>query len=462
MKKETENMPQSENLAPQSSSKTGPPAEVLAKAGYKHTPLGWLPGEWEVVRFEEIMSNDPQNGLYKPLDEYVTNGTPIVRIDNFNNGELGDPKYFKRVELSEEEIERYKLSPHDIVINRVNSITHVGKSALIPVLEEDTVFESNMMRISLNLSVASPEYVIRILVFPSFLGRLRLKAKTAIAQVSLNQHDIRSAPIPLPPLPEQQQIAAILSAWDRAIERTQALIAAKEERRKGVMRRLLTGRVRVKGFDVEWAELEFEEVFSFISSYAFSRENLSQEDLPEDPVFNIHYGDIHAYYSGKFIDFEKTEVPVLKDPVDAKYPDHYLVDGDLIMADASEDYKGVGECREIKNLNGRKALGGLHTFVIRDKKGLTIPTFRTYLFDNPQVRNKLRRIATGSSVYGISKKNLSMVILPLPSVQEQKAIAKILIEADREIELLTASLESLKDQKKGLMQQLLTGRIRVK
>lgn len=448
LNKDTENTPQ--NAPAEIPEQEGLSAEASAKAGYKKTPLGRLPVEWEVVRFEEIMSNGPQNGLYKPLDEYSTSGTPIVRIDNFNDGELGDPQSFKRVELSEEEIERYKLFPHDIVINRVNSITHVGKSALIPTLEGDTVFESNMMRISLNLSVASPEYIIRILVFPSFLGRLRLKAKTAIAQVSLNQHDIRSAPIPLPPLPEQQQIAAILSTWDKAIERTQALIAAKEERRKGVMQRLLRGKVRVKGFEKE-------------KGYRDTRIGLVPKDWKV-----LKSSDIFKSVSVKNNDGQ----PLLAVTQENGVIPRDMLEGRVTMPSGSTDsYKLVVPGNFVISL--RSFQGGLEYSeyegivspaytVLKNKKPID-DTFFKFFFKSQEFISRLSVAVIGiRDGKQISFSDFSAMSFRYPPIEEQRAIGRILTEADREIELLHTKLEALQAQKKGLMQRLLTGRVRVK
>ncbi len=139
-----------------------------------------------------------------------------------------------------------------------------------------------------------------------------------------------------------------------------------------------------------------------------------------------------------------------------------LKDGDLIIADASEDLVGVAECVELKNVNGRKIVSGLHTFAARDKNGKTVAGYRTYILKHPQVIRELRRVATGFSVFGISKSNLGKIRIPLPPVNEQEAIAHLLYEADKEKQLFKIRLEKLDEKKKGLMQILLTGKQRLK
>ncbi len=108
------------------------------------------------VPLGDLVESGPRNGLYKPQTEYGQ-GTPIVRIDSFRNGTI-ETSRLKRVRISAEEAHRFQLLPQDLIINRVNSMEHVGKAALVPELDEPTVFESNMMRLRLLASVM-PEYV---------------------------------------------------------------------------------------------------------------------------------------------------------------------------------------------------------------------------------------------------------------------------------------------------------------
>lgn len=215
----------------------------------------------------------------------------------------------------------------------------------------------------------------------------------------------------------------------------------------------------------DWIISDFGSVFTFISTFSFSREQLTDE-CTSDEIRYIHYGDIHAKFENEVLDFDtEPRIPYLKDGLiskealdDEEFP--LLMDGDLIIADVSEDYEGVGECVELKNVDGRKVISGLHTFAARDMAGKTVPGFRTYLLSHPQVIRHLRKIATGISVYGISKTNLTRVRLALPPLPEQKKIAEILSTWDKVIESVEKVLTAKLKLKKGLMQQLLTGKKR--
>ncbi|MCI0419788.1 MAG: restriction endonuclease subunit S, partial [Acidobacteria bacterium] len=112
----------------------------------EQTEIGEMPESWKVVKLGNLIIDGPQNGLYKPLELYGE-GTPIVRINDFDNDGKFVSLEFQRVRLSPEESGRYYLGEGDILINRVNSLSHLGKSALVPQLPEKTVFESNMMRL---------------------------------------------------------------------------------------------------------------------------------------------------------------------------------------------------------------------------------------------------------------------------------------------------------------------------
>jgi type I restriction enzyme S subunit len=164
-----------------------------------------LPETWKSVVFDSMMQCNPQNGLYKPQSSYGS-GTRIVRIDAFYDGAIAPWKDLKRLELTQDEIALYGLSNGDLLINRVNSMKFLGKSALVRELSEPCVFESNMMRVRLKLEVVDPEYAVLYLQSWPGIQELRKNAKHAVNQSSINQNDVRSVAFNLPPLEEQQEI----------------------------------------------------------------------------------------------------------------------------------------------------------------------------------------------------------------------------------------------------------------
>ncbi|MDD4149249.1 MAG: restriction endonuclease subunit S, partial [Bacteroidales bacterium] len=210
----------------------------------------------------------------------------------------------------------------------------------------------------------------------------------------------------------------------------------------------------------DWEVIELGDIFEYINTPSFSRDNLTYEKT-EKEINYIHYGDIHSNYKSVFLDFEiETKIPFLRDEFCSENF-KFLKEGDLVIADASEDYKGIGESIEIKNIKNKKAIGGLHTIVLRDKTMKTTNGFRTYLLRNFKVHSEIKKIATGISVYGISKGNLSKVNITLPPLTEQKSIAACLLNWDKSIQNLSQLIEQKEIVKKWLMRQLLTGKKRL-
>lgn len=209
-----------------------------------------------------------------------------------------------------------------------------------------------------------------------------------------------------------------------------------------------------------WAKYQINQVFDYINTPSFSRDDLTFDNT-KSKIYYIHYGDIHSNFKSEILDFDKeNRVPFLKDEFsNGKF--NYLKDGDLIIADASEDYAGVGECVEVKNIGKKKVIGGLHTIVLRSKSNLTVAGFNAYIFKNGCVNIELKKMATGISVYSLSKGNLSKFKIVLPPIDEQKKAAVILALMDENIDKVNQLISKKEIQKDVLMQQLLTGRRRL-
>jgi type I restriction enzyme S subunit len=171
------------------------------------------------VELGSLISEGPTNGLYKPGNLYGS-GTSILRINNFNAGDrfAGLPD-LKRVRLEEAEARRFALAKGDFVINRVNgSLDVVGKACTIEQLNERTVFESNMMKFAVDEARVHRSYLLHFLASPQCRDQIKGKAKL-IQQASINQQDVASFSLPLPPLAEQRRIAEQLDSFAaRAVE----------------------------------------------------------------------------------------------------------------------------------------------------------------------------------------------------------------------------------------------------
>jgi type I restriction enzyme, S subunit len=198
----------------------------------------------------------------------------------------------------------------------------------------------------------------------------------------------------------------------------------------------------------DWDVKTYDDIFNFLTTASYSRAELTEVDN----VKYVHYGDIHTKWNF-FVDIEQSNLPTIKDEQIKTY--HLIKDGDIIMADASEDYSGIGKSVEVKNLGSVKAISGLHTFLLRDKNEVFVNGFKGYIHFNKVVKTQFDRLATGLKVYGLSKGNLKVVQIPVPTLAEQTRIAAALSDADDLISSLETLIAKKRDIKQGIMQTLL-------
>ncbi|MDO5851883.1 MAG: restriction endonuclease subunit S, partial [Methanobacteriaceae archaeon] len=213
-------------------------------------------------------------------------------------------------------------------------------------------------------------------------------------------------------------------------------------------------KLRFPGFDESYETKSLGDLFDFLSTNSYSRANLNEE---EGNIKNIHYGDIHTKFP-TLLNCEKVNIPFINSNIDLSKisNDSYCKNGDLIIADASEDYEDIGKAIELKNIKDTKILAGLHTLLARDNSNNTAEGYRCYMFLNPKLKSNIKKIANGISVLGISKINLSKLEVKLPSLEEQKQIGLFLSKIDEKIDFLNKKYVEFLNFKKFLMQNLFT------
>ena len=227
--------------------------EGLRGEPQKETESGPVPESWWMLKLGTLFDKEPQNGLYKPKKDYGT-GTQILRIDGFsNNGDVVQ-RASNRVALSEKEIATYGLEVGDIVINRVNSLSHLGKTALIGAIGESMVFESNMMRFSVDESKAKKEFVFKFLNSTFAKKQIIGSAKRAVAQSSINQGDVKAILIPTPSLEEQAKIARILETTEQKIANAVQKKTVLYDLFCTLLHELMTANIRVHELEIETME----------------------------------------------------------------------------------------------------------------------------------------------------------------------------------------------------------------
>lgn len=218
--------------------------------------------------------------------------------------------------------------------------------------------------------------------------------------------------------------------------------------------------LRFTEFSGIWHKKFFGDLYTFKPTNSFSRDMLNYD---KGAVKNIHYGDIHTKFNSLF-DIKKETVPFVN--LDIKLngiiEDNYVQEGDLIFADASEDYNDIGKCIEIININNENVVSGLHTLLARRKQNNLAKGFASFLMKTYKVRLEIMRIAQGTKVLGISTKRLSEIPIHFPEYEEQKKITAFLSEVEKHITLLNLKKEKLEVYKRGVMQKIFDCEIRFK
>lgn len=249
-----------------------------------------------------------------------------------------------------------------------------------------------------------------------------------------------------PPLPEQRQIAAVLGTWDRAIEQTSELLKALRARHRGLMQRLLTGKVRLPGFTEEWLYIKFNEVFERVT-----RRNA--EGNTNVLTISAQHGLVNqSRYFNKSVASEDV----------ANY--FLLHQGEFAYNKSYSTGYPMGAIKRL-DLYEKGILSPLYIcFRIRDEADNNAHFF-THFFEAGQLNQTIGEIAQeGARNHGLLNVGVSdffSLRLVIPSVIEQRAIANVLNASLREIRQQEAKLNTLREQKRGLTQCLLTGQVRV-
>lgn len=227
----------------------------------------------------------------------------------------------------------------------------------------------------------------------------------------------------LPPLPEQKKIAVIFSTWDRAIEGTEKLLANSQQQKKALMQQLLTGKKRLPGFTGEWKNVLLKDIALIKKGQALSSKDLMRGDYP------VIAGGKTSPYKHKNFTHEN-----------------------VITVSASGAYAGYVSFHSYK-------IWASDCSVITSRSGNSISFIYFWL---SYLQNKIFSLQSGGAQPHIYPRDLELLHIHCPPLPEQKAIAAVLSTADEELAAIEADLARLRQEKKALMQQLLTGKRRVK
>ena len=410
------------------------------RAGYKRTEAGVIPDDWEAVRIDDIA-------------EIKNGATPSTRIAANWNGPIP------------------WCTPTDVtniagkyLTGTARSITQQGLGAcgasLLPagallLCSRATIGEIKIASTPVCTNQGFKSLICTDRVHGEFLYYLILALKPRLIRqaigstfLEVGKRALASMQVQVPPLRQQGVIAETLSDVDGLIESLEALIAKKRSVKAAAMQQLLTGRTRLPKFSGGW------EVKQLVELGIFSKgRGIKRSDVREDGYPCIRYGELYTRYSN-FV-----ASPVARIPASVALTAQPIENGDLLFAGAGETPDEIGRCAAYVGENTAYAGGDL--IILSPFRHASNSLYLGYLLNHPTVSVQKARLAQGDAIVHISSGSLGRVQIELPPVEEQTAIAAVLSDMDAELSALDSRIGKVRAVKQGMMQQLLTGRIRL-
>lgn len=415
--------------------------DCIIPEGYKKTSLGVIPKEWDVKRLELLCSNKGDYGINAPAVIYSKDLPTYLRITDIDD----DGKFItvNKTSVNSSNSKNFHLQEGDIVFARTGAT--VGKTYLYNPNDGDLVFAGFLIRFSLDKQKIIPYFLRAYTNTTIYWNWVKIISRRS-GQPGINAAEYCSLQVPVPPLTVQQKIVEILSVWDKAIEKQTQLIEKLELRKKGLMQQLLTGKKRLPGFSGEWKKVKLGEICERVT-----RKNI--EDYKNVMTISAQKGFVaQTDFFNKSVASETLE-------------SYYLVLKDEFCYNKS--YSNGYPMGAIKRLSetDKAVVTSLYIcFNVKSKTNTNID-FLSYYFENGGLNKGLTKIANeGGRAHGllnVTPKDFFELILNIPSFVEQTAIAQVLSASDREIEIAQQRLKLIQRQKRGLMQQLLTGKKRI-
>lgn len=409
------------------------------KKGYKKTKLGLIPEDWKMVRFNELF--DEVVNLSNNTETY-----PLYSL-TLENGVTPKTERYERSHLLKDKDEnKFKLiSKGEIAINPMNLRFGAFFMSKIP----ETVSLSAYYDI-----VKAKNNTVNVIFYDAFMkSTLARRLYQRIATGSLDEKkrvhlsELNKQLIPYPKKEEQEKIAEILSAWDDGIETLEKLIEQKEIFHKALMKNLLIGKIRLFGYNSKWTHSKFNSIFERITR---KNEELNSNIL----TISAQNGLISQkdFYNKRIASVDTSKYILLKN-------------GEFAYNKSYSNGYPLGAIKRL-DLYEKGVVSSLYIcFKLNNSDNCS--DFWKYYFEAGMLNREIKMIAQeGARNHGLlnmaTEDFFNMLLYHPKDSKEQQKIAEILNKSDKEIQLLNSKLEKLKEQKKGLMQKLLTGKIRVK
>ena len=407
--------------------------------GYKATALGIIPQEWEVMRLEDLCHNEGDYGINAPATDFSDKLPTYLRITDIDD----DGKFIiaNKASVNNPNSGSYHLKDGDIVFARTGAT--VGKTYLYNREDGDLVFAGFLIRFSPNAQKIVPYYLKAYTNTSTYWKWVKITSQRS-GQPGINATEYCSLQIPVPPLAEQRKIAEVLGVWDEAIEKQARLIEKLALRKRALMQRLLSAKLRLPGFSEPWQKVNYSDMLKEV------RRTLTWDENELYDLISVRRRSGGVFHRESLYGHEiktKTLRPALE--------------GDFLISKMQIVHGASGVVP--KQLSGMKISGSYIALIAKDPKELNINYFNLWS------QMPLFYHQTFVSSYGVHIEKMTFDLdafmslsMNLPPIEEQDRIVEIILTATNESELAKEKLDRLRRQKRGLMQQLLTGKKRIK
>lgn len=382
--------------------------------------------------------------------KYVDSGVPFFSVEHVTRDQFTKTKFISE-DVFEKECKRVRLEKGDILMSRigdVGSVKYIHWDVKASFYVSLALFKS--------LEFIKSNYLAHNMSAIPFQRELWSRMIHVAFPKKINLGEISKCVVNYPKcIDEQQKIADFLSSVDTKISQLTEKHRLLKGYKKGVMQQIFSQQIRFKNDDgndfTDWEEKSLGSLFDWIRTNNLSREKLSENVTA---LQNIHYGDIHTKYHSQFVQIREN-IPYVVDAEIGKLVSQadFCKNGDIVIADASEDYADIGKAIEIISVKEGTLVAGLHTYIARPKNKFA-SGYLGYLFQFNGTRKQVQKLAQGVSVLGISKGNIETIKLSVPHIDEQQKIAQFLQSLDKKIDAVNEQIEQAKLFKKGLLQQM--------
>ena len=441
---------------------------MATQTGYKASELGMIPQDWDVVELGKVIKSITSGVSVNSIDEInkFPHGYHVLKTSCVANGYF-DSSYAKSILPNEIFRAKNSVKKGNLIVSRMNTPLLVGELGYTKKDEPKIFLPDRLWQVEIKEDLANTQFLSFLLSYPLFAKVLKETATgTSDSMKNISKNNFSSLNIYLPPLSEQTAIATALSDTDALISSLQALIAKKKAIKLSAMQNLLSGKIRLPEFALrldgspkttrqtelgcvpeDWAVVELGDVGKTYGGLS----GKNKSDFDRGDSFYVPFTNVMAN-----LEVDKNQLG----KVEVNEKQNAVLEGDLLFNGSSETPEEVCFASFV-NFSLPNLFLNSFCFGFRLTKNTISPKYLAYWFRSEIGRKTIAFMSQGSTRYNISKSEFVKLKLVMPSKPEQTAIAQLLSDMDAEIESLEGRLKKTQSLKQGMMQALLTGKIRL-